>query len=444
MILITLPILLIVVIILNIVDGYFTTITPEIALYCKNIIKNSVKLRKNWNNEICGFPLATNMQAVGFIALEGSFPFNTPKSILKNAGIEFRQGVTLHSGIAIIIATSSIDLLYGSDPNSGHSFIKFSIEFCSNNYTGSIFPYKNNNGNNIQWNNNASINVRNPLDTNLWLNSRIITETTGLVYNEFIYQIYENILNGDYNVFQPITIISPNISSFETLLPITQNQYGSLLISSISSSTLVNNTISFLLSKECTIGAFLNLASTSIFYFQCTNGASCKSLETVPLNDDVYIWYENLHECLVNFNGNGAINWQNIQNCYNLSYAYVYMNSTFAYKVDLLNVTEDIYHNTTIYNPMIFRYILQLQSLMEIEPKIGAMDTFWIVCFFLIISFLLGFIIYKIFFNNSNKSKSKEDVYLDNYENRIKQDSFFEQPNIEALKPMIELKSINK
>ena len=80
MILITLPILLIVVIILNIVDGYFTTITPEIALYCKNIIKNSVNLRKNWNNEICGFPLATNMQAVGFIALEGSFPFNTPNS----------------------------------------------------------------------------------------------------------------------------------------------------------------------------------------------------------------------------------------------------------------------------------------------------------------------------------------------------------------------------
>jgi hypothetical protein len=37
MILITLPILLIVVIILNIVDGYFTTITPEIALYCKNL-----------------------------------------------------------------------------------------------------------------------------------------------------------------------------------------------------------------------------------------------------------------------------------------------------------------------------------------------------------------------------------------------------------------------
>lgn len=436
------------IIIINIIfiDGYLTTITPQTAQYCRSLLKSSINLRKLWNNELCGFPIALKTQAVGFIELESSFPFNVPFSISKNAGIEFRQGVTLHYGLGVIIASSSIDLLYGSDPNIGSTFIKFSIEFSANNYTGSIFPCKNDND--IQWNNNASIYVSNPLNTNLWLNSRIITSTTGLVYNEFIDQLYADIIKGEYSVFQPITIITPNISSFENYLtPINQNEYGTSLVPSMSSYTFVNNTIDFLLDKNCAVGAFLNLASTSIFYFQCYGGSSCNSLQIVPLNNNVYIWYENIYKCFVN-NNNGVINWESIQNCYNESYAYVYKNATYVYKVNLFNVTEYLATNgdVTFYNPMIFRYIVQLPALINvINPQQRAMDYLAIVFLCLIVPSYIVYSIHKI--KSNGKSKSKVDSYLDEFENRIKQDPYFlvDESNTESLTPMIELelKSIN-
>ena len=411
-----------------IIDGYLIDITPETASYCKTLLLENLNINK-WNEEICGFPKAGATQYVGWVMLESSFPFNAPKNISKGAGIEFRQSVALHTGLCIIIAGTSIDLLVGTDADESSTFSKFSIEFSADNYADAIFPYKNNNGN-IQWNNSASIYITNPLNTKLWLNSRIIAQTSGLVYNKFILQIYDKIISGAYNVFQPISILTPNVSSFESLSPINQNQYGTLLIPSTASFTLIEDAIYYLQDLECPIGAFLSLASTAFFYFQCNNdGNYCNNLQVVPMENSIYLWYENLKECIIKFNGNGAIDWENIQICYNESYAYVYMNSTYVYKVSLLNVTDykssNCYNTTCIYNPMIFRYLLDIPLKYNIKtPTLTAMDYLYLVCYSLIIVGCIGFKIHERYSSPSSK-KSKETAYFDEFENRIKQDTYF-------------------
>ena len=415
-------ILLIIIVFSNtFIDGYLVQLTPTIAKICMDQMTYSASL---WNTTMCGFPLVGETQSIGFVTLAGSFPFNAPSSIQSRAGPEFRNSVGLHGGIGIIISSTSLSVLYGSSSNN-FKFTKLSVEFLAENYISGLFP--NVSANKVIWNNNGAIYVRNPIDTSMWLNSKIITETTGLIYLKYIRQVYQTIAAGGYDVFQPISVLTPNISAISSVTPTNQLEIGSLLVNPISSFTFVENTITFLLSEHFRIGTFLQLATTSAFYFHCCVGTgcppSCSPLSLVNLNitaNEIIVssWYQKLKKCY------GSSSNADIQSCYQ-SYAYVYMNSSMVYNVTLLNMTQ--YQNESLNNPMIFRYLLEETSVADIEiPQLQPIDIVIVAFFSAMIAAIILFVGIK-YYQKKGIRTEKQTSYLDRFNSKMQDDFFYRE-----------------
>jgi len=372
-------------------------------------MKTSSKL---WDSNVCGFILVGEMESITFVTLEGSFPFNAPYNISKAAGPQFRQGTAIHGGIGIVLSNTTM--------NGTITSTKLSVEFAAEDYLSGLFPNIDNG--NLIWNNTGSVYVNNPLNTSLWLNSRIITETTGYVYLKYIYDLYTNISNHQFAVFQPIKVIQPNITYFESILPVNENQIGNVTVYPNSSYAFVINTIEFLLNLHCEVDVVLGLTATSIFYLQDQTNLNIVYLDSSSNVAQVSNWYIDLYACFSNLSSSSLRTnlYLDIQDCYsNHSYAYVYLSNSSVYNVSLLNTATHV--NQGVYNPMIFQYLLVADTSYNLnEPSMNTLDIILIVLFYMSIMAMVVFIMAKVYYKRESKT-SKQSTYLERFNDKIQE-----------------------
>ena len=325
------------------------------------------------NNTVCSFPKAFNSYTATFHLLEGSFPFNTPNDIRKQAGNIFRSNIQAHSGIGIVLE-SYPGACAAINPLKTVVCIQITVEFASNNYTGGIFPNIINNNQQIQWNNNGSVYLTNPINQNNWINSKILTTTTGYIYNQYVVKILDMIKSGHYDIYQPISIVNPNTTSFSSLLQIPEQYVGTILYPA-SSYTFTNQTISYLVSVQCAIELLLSPPSTNYMYFTNTE-VQVIGLDGGTIEQEVSQWYHNLYQCYyTNITHSNDTCLTDLSSCYTTKpYAYIYNNASSVYKIILYPNTIDIS------TPLLFRFLMTTLSVAPLTtPTLGATDVFVLV-----------------------------------------------------------------
>jgi uncharacterized membrane protein len=387
-------------------------LSKEYVNQCANQLQNNQA-----NSTICSFPKSYDGFTVSFYMLQGSFPFNAPSDLIDNAGIEFRSSVQAHAGIGIIL--ESFEGACSYSPNNPKRFgkyiecVQFSIEFAANNYTGAIFPDTSNHL--VTWNNNASIYLTNPINSNQWINSKLLTITTGYIYNQYVLTILKNISYGYFDTYQPITILQPNITTFENVIPVAENNIGDLLTYPSSSYTFVNQTTSFLLSKQCIVSSLLAASTTNFFYF--SNSIASVTLAQADNEYKVSQWYADLYSCFkknatkfsINGVSNGATFMAALPACYH-SYAYVYGNTGMVYNVSLYkNIAADIY------TPLLFRFLLSSSSSSQfISPTMLPLDYIILIIFAFVFVIYCGFLTTRLTkAKTSTSHKELEGRFLD-------------------------------
>lgn len=166
------------------------------------------------------------------------------------AGTNFNQFGVGHAGLGVWDTTSDI---------------KFSIEFLSNDYVGSLLPQLS--GGNIVWNNAASIVITSPLVEKQWLNSRLITTTTGNAYSQLITYLQDNL--EDFTVYQPVTALYVNSSLFNASMEYSTDDLhtiGEVMVPATNSFQFVDTLVGLLASYGTDLGAFLQIYATSYDY----------------------------------------------------------------------------------------------------------------------------------------------------------------------------------
>lgn len=168
---------------------------------------------------------------------------------------------------------------------------KFTIEFLSDNYVGGLLP--NCSDGYIHWQNAASIVITDPIDDSAWLNSRLITTTSGNAWTQIITYLKDN--TNKYTTYQPVTALYLNASLVNSSV-ITSNDdidsIGSLVLAPTNSFAFVSDLINQLGSYGCDLGAFLQIYSTSFDYSTNTSAAPTTVEWTSGDRADpgVYLW----------------------------------------------------------------------------------------------------------------------------------------------------------
>lgn len=178
---------------------------------------------------------------------------------------------------------------------------KFSIEFVSNNYVGGLLPNTSNGY--INWLNSGSIVITDPLDSEAWLNSRLLTTTSGSAYSQLITYLQGN--TGLFQYYQPVTALYVNTSLINASIAITNDDIdniGTVLVQPTNSFAFVDDLIIQLGSYGCDLGAFLQIYATSFGYLTREKAAPnvVSWGEGQPANADVYRWYSDLNKCYKN------------------------------------------------------------------------------------------------------------------------------------------------
>eukprot|EP01040_Poterioochromonas_malhamensis_P005401 gene5402-5795_t len=299
--------------------------------------------------DIYSGPSLSNSDSVQFFYLEAPFPYNAPQSIKDTAGSNFDKYGVSHAGLGIWDTTTDV---------------KFSIELVSNDYVGGLLPNTSNGV--ITWLNSASIVITDPLDTNAWLNSRLITTTSGSAYSQLITYLQGN--EGLFQYYQPVTALYVNTSLLNSTDTVTNDdidQVGSILVAPTNSFAFVDELINQLGSYGCDLGAFLQIYATSFDYF-----ARDKSAPTVvswtagqQANPDVYRWYSDLYNCYeqsyttTQTDSGDANSFLALvaKDCYH-DYAYFFKTTNSVYNITLASDTADYA------TPMLTQYIYNLPS----------------------------------------------------------------------------------
>lgn len=233
--------------------------------------------------DIYNAPTISNTHSVQFFYLEAPFPYNTPENIIDAAGYEFNRYGIAHAGLGVWDTTSND---------------KYSIEFTSESYVGSLLPTVANGV--LTWNNAGNIVITYPLDDSLWLNARLICTTSGSSYSQLITYLQDNI--NLYSTFQPVTGLFVNASLYNATSGDVQsadlNSIGKILIPSSDSFAFVDTLINQLDSYGVDLGAFLQIYATSYTYLAAnSNPAAVISWSSSTANSEVYNWYEELYTC---------------------------------------------------------------------------------------------------------------------------------------------------
>jgi hypothetical protein len=194
------------------------------------------------------------------------------------AGSNFQQYGVAHAGLGVWDTTTDD---------------KFTIEFISNNYVGALLPNLANGV--LTWENSGSIVITDPIDdtSSYWINSRLITTTTGSAYNQLITYLQGS--RANFATYTPITALSANKTLIDNYngADISNDDLssigGSILLQPINSFAFVDTLIDQLSSYGCDLGSFLNIYTTSFNYM--VDKEANTPLKTVPSNlQDVYQW----------------------------------------------------------------------------------------------------------------------------------------------------------
>lgn len=138
------------------------------------------------------------------------------------------------------------------------------------------------------------------MDESAWLNSRLLTTTSGNAYSQLITYLQGN--TGLFAYYQPVTGIYVNVSLINSSTVVINDdidKFGDVLVQPINSFAFVDNLISQLGSYGCDLGAFLQIYATSFDYMARDAVApTVVSWSTGgPANTEVYNWYEDLINC---------------------------------------------------------------------------------------------------------------------------------------------------
>lgn len=201
--------------------------------------------------------------------------------IRSGAGASFNKYGVAHAGLGVWDTTTDD---------------KYTIEFVSNSYVGALLP--NLTDNDISWNNAATVSISD-LNENDWLNSRLITTTSGSVYSQLITYLQNNRVK--YSVYQPITSFYLNFTELNTSKTYTTDDIqttGDVLVKPINSFSFVDDLVQQLSNYGCDMEAFLNIYATSFNYVSGTPEMLTPiSWPAGQPDQTVYSWYSNLTEC---------------------------------------------------------------------------------------------------------------------------------------------------
>jgi hypothetical protein len=192
----------------------------------------------------------------------------------------------------------------------------------------------------IQWRNAASIVITDPINEDLWLNSRLITTTSGNAYSQLITYLQAN--TALYAYYQPVTSLFLNltlVNSSDIVSNDDFNEIGTIILEPTNSFAFVNDLINQLGSYGCDLGAFLQIYATSFDYISSTKAAPQVVSWNGQAPSAVAQWYQELKNCYgivydnTQTNGQGSSYFlEAVKNCYG-SYAYVYKTSNSVYNV---------------------------------------------------------------------------------------------------------------
>ncbi len=192
------------------------------------------------------------------------------------AGSNFDRFGVSHAGLGIWDTTTDV---------------KFTIEFVANDYVGALLPQLNPDGS-ITWNNQGSIVITNPLIESNWLNSRLLTTTSGNAWTQIIN--YLQSVPDKFTIYQPVTGIYLNASLFNTSSVYSTddiNDVGKVVLPGMDSFTFVDELVTQLGSYGSDLGAFLQIYATSFDYIAGDSKEPVAVSLTVPGNNaEVYRW----------------------------------------------------------------------------------------------------------------------------------------------------------
>ena len=149
------------------------------------------------NTNISEFPTINDDNSLQIYLLSGAFPYNTPQNIKEAAGLTWEKYSINHQAVGIWDTTSGA---------------KFSLEFSCANFTGQLFPLlgDESDGYSITWINNGVITYTNPVSSDEWISSSLVTTTNGAAWNQLLNYIQDN--QELYYYYQPVTVGLVNTS----------------------------------------------------------------------------------------------------------------------------------------------------------------------------------------------------------------------------------------
>ena len=194
------------------------------------------------------------------------------------AGEVFQKYYITHAGLGVWDTTKNY---------------KFTIEFICQDYIGALFPSTNTTADSLIWQNTGSVVVTTPTDDQDWLNSQLVSVTTGVAYNQLISYIQANMKL--FEVYQPIQVVYKNFTQFSNTDSVnsTQDSSTDLNVPTTESFWFVNLLINQLSTYGATVESYLTVYATSCEYISQYSTA----VPVVEVTAEVVAWYAQLWEC---------------------------------------------------------------------------------------------------------------------------------------------------
>lgn len=291
-------------------------------------------------------PSLDTADTVQFYYLSAPFPYNAPSDIVATAGSAYNSYATNHGGLGVWDTTSDV---------------KFTIEFVSEDYVGSLLPDLDNGA--INWKNAGRVVITDPLVEANWLSARLITTTIGSAYSQIITYLQDN--DFLFDSYQPITGMYLNSSSLNTSLHYSNTELytmGNVLVTNRGSYWFLDLLVNQLGTYGCDLESFLAVYASASSYLsddKVTPSTVSWASPAAP-NAEVYAWYQDLTTCYsavysaTAANGQGAEYFLSaVKTCYG-DFAYIFLTNTSVYNITLGNYTE------SYATPLVSQYLYEL------------------------------------------------------------------------------------
>lgn len=345
------------------------------------------------------FPVLDNQDDVEIYLLQAPFPYNVPDNIQQVAGDQWNDYSISHVGVGIW------------DTTSGD---RFSIEYVSNSFTGSLLPVLNDRT--IYWNNSASIIFTNPISQQDWTKFTLVSSTNGNVFNTLVTFLQDNAYR--YTTYQPVTLIAANVTALQNISVFKsltyEDSYGPILQQAKNSLAFTDDVMVQLELYGATVESFLDIYATSFAYLTTMDTSTFKgnvlALENVSNYQyaQVYLWFQNLEICYndlyADLVSGGNVNDQDqngandflvaIQACYyNSTFAYFYYGPGLVANITLFQSRNYAGISDEVNTPVYFDYLYQLPDLsLGGNHDLTTLDIVLIAITFLAVIGGVGFV----------------------------------------------------